>query len=136
VGAILKEKTVSLEKILIADDEIHIRRSLEFVLKKEGYEIVMAEFGEDALAKAREHKPQLCFLDLQMPPMNGDEVCQAIKQDPGLEGTYVIILTARGQETDKQKIMESGVDEYMTKPFSPSKVIAKVQEIADKMASS
>jgi len=116
-------------KILIADDEVHIRRSLEFVLKKEGYETVLAECGEEAVAKAREEKPDVCFLDLQMPPMNGDEACATLRQDPEMAGTYIIILTARGQETDKQKIFDSGVDEYMTKPFSPSKVIQRVREI-------
>ena len=120
---------MSTRRILIADDEVHIRRSLEFVLKKEGYEIFLAENGQAALEKTRELRPDLCFLDLQMPPMNGDEVCAAIKQDPELSGTHVIILTARGQETDKQRIMEAGVDEYMTKPFSPSKVVTRVREV-------
>jgi DNA-binding response OmpR family regulator len=120
---------MSSTKILIADDEVHIRRSLEFVLKKEGYETVMAENGEDALAKARQEKPTICFLDLQMPPMNGDEVCAAIKQGPEMSHTHVIILTARGQETDKQRVLASGVNEYMTKPFSPSKVVQRVREI-------
>lgn len=115
--------------ILIADDEVYIRRSLEFVLKKEGYVTHLAENGEAALAKAKELKPDICFLDLQMPPMNGDEVCAAIKQTPDLAHTHVVILTARGQETDKQKIMASGVDNYMTKPFSPSKVIEYVKGV-------
>jgi len=120
---------MSTRKILIADDEVHIRRSLEFVLKKEGYETFLAENGQAALEMAREVRPDICFLDLQMPPMSGDEVCAAIKQDPELSGTHVIILTARGQETDKQRIMEAGVDEYMTKPFSPSKVVTRVREV-------
>lgn len=120
---------MSSKKILIADDEVHIRRSLEFVLKKEGYQTVMAENGEAALAKARQEKPALCFLDLQMPPMNGDEVCAAIKQDPETSHAHVIILTARGQATDQQRVLACGVDEYMTKPFSPSKVIQRVREV-------
>jgi len=123
---------MSSKKILIADDEVHIRRSLEFVLKKEGYETVLAENGEEAVAKARAEKPDVCFLDLQMPPMNGDEACAALRRDPEMAGTYIIILTARGQETDKQKVLDSGVDEYMTKPFSPSKVIQRVREIFEK----
>jgi DNA-binding response OmpR family regulator len=120
--------------ILIADDEVHIRRSLEFVLKREGYQTVLAENGEAALAKAKEIRPDICFLDLQMPPMNGDEVCAAIRKDPTLAQTHVVILTARGQETDKQKIQESGVNEYMTKPFSPSKVVAHVKAVFEARA--
>ena len=125
------EKDKKDHVILIADDEVHIRRSLEFVLKKEGYTTVLAENGEMALAKVREVKPDICFLDLQMPPMNGDEVCAAIKDDPELASAFVIILTARGQETDKQKIQKAGVDDYMTKPFSPSKVIEHVRQILE-----
>lgn len=120
---------MSSKVILVADDEVHIRRCLEFVFKKEGYQTVLAENGERALAKAREVKPDICFLDLQMPPMNGDEVCAAIRSDPELSGVYLIIITGRVQDTDQRKILESGVDEHLTKPFSPSKVVARVKEI-------
>jgi len=86
--------------ILVADDEPYVQRSLEFVLKREGFEVVTAINGEDALRKIREFKPKVVFLDLMMPKMNGFETCREIKSDPSLKGTYVIILTAKGQEAD------------------------------------
>ncbi|MBI2193233.1 MAG: response regulator [Planctomycetes bacterium] len=115
--------------ILIADDEVHIRRCLEFVFKREGFETVLAENGEMALSMARQAKPDICFLDLQMPPMNGDEVCLKLREDPELARMHIVIITGRSQETDRQKILGAGVNEYLTKPFSPTKVVTRVREI-------
>jgi len=117
------------KKILIVDDEPHVIRSLTFVLSKEGYEVSSAENGEDALAKIRQLKPNLVFLDVMMPKKNGYEVCQEIKKDSSMRDIHVIMLTAKGQEADREQGMEAGADEFMTKPFSPIGVLDKVREL-------
>jgi len=85
------------KKVLIVDDEPHLVRSLSFILSKEGYEVVSAVNGEEALQKIRESKPDLMFLDVMMPKKNGYEVCQEIRSSPELKDIYIIMLTARGQ---------------------------------------
>ncbi|NQU16293.1 MAG: response regulator [Desulfobacteraceae bacterium] len=120
---------MSEKKILVVDDEPHILRSLTFVLKKEGYDVSSATNGEEALAKIRESKPSLMFLDVMMPKKNGYEVCQEVKGDPGLSDIYIIMLTAKGQEADREKGLGLGADEFITKPFSPMKVVERVREI-------
>jgi DNA-binding response OmpR family regulator len=120
---------MSEKKILVVDDEPHILRSLTFVLKKEGYDVSSATNGEEALAKIRESKPSLMFLDVMMPKKNGYEVCQEVKGDPSLSGICIIMLTAKGQEADREKGLSLGADEFITKPFSPMKVVERVREI-------
>ena len=120
---------MSEKKILVVDDEPHILRSLTFVLKKEGYDVSSATNGEEALAKIRESKPSLMFLDVMMPKKNGYEVCQEVKGDPSLSGICIIMLTAKGQEADREKGLSLGSDEFVTKPFSPMKVVERVREI-------
>lgn len=115
--------------ILVADDEPFIVRLLSFALKKEGYDVAEARDGEEALRLAQAKRPRLAFVDVMMPKKNGYELCQEIKADPRLRDTYVIMLTAKGQETDRDRGLEAGADEYMTKPFSPSQVIQRVTEI-------
>lgn len=115
--------------ILIADDEPYIQRSLEFVLKKEGYEVVTASDGEDALRKARQYRPRIIFLDLMMPLINGFEACRTIKSDPALKSSYVVILTAKGQEADRDRGLREGADNYITKPFSPREITELVRNI-------
>ncbi len=117
------------EKILVVDDEPFILRSLTFVLRTQGHEVFEAKNGEEAIALVHEEKPDLVFLDVMMPLMNGYQVCEQIKRDPELKGVYVIMLTAKGQESDRVKGLAVGADEYMTKPFSPSKIIQRVKEI-------
>lgn len=116
-------------RVLIADDEPHLVRSLSFVLGKEGYEVLTASDGEEAIAKVRESRPDLVFLDVMMPKRNGYEVCADIKSSPELKETRVIILTAKGQETDRSQGMQAGADDFLTKPFSPMAVLARVKEI-------
>ncbi len=111
------------------DDEPFIQRSLSFVFKKEGYEVDNAANGEEALEKARLHKPKIIFLDLMMPKLNGFATCQRIKSDDELKSCYVIILTAKGQESDKERGFEAGADDFLTKPFSPREVIEKVKGV-------
>jgi len=119
--------------ILVADDEPYVQRSLEFVLKREGFEVVTAVNGEDALRKIREFRPKIVFLDLMMPKMNGFEACKEIKSDPSLRDTYVIILTAKGQEADRDMGLRAGADNYITKPFSPKEIVQMVRSIFERL---
>lgn len=115
--------------ILIVDDEAYIQRSLSFVFKKEGYEVDIASDGEEGLRKAIEFKPRLIFLDVMMPKLNGFNACKKIKSDEALKDTYVIMLTGKGQELDREKGLREGADEFITKPFSPKEIVAKVKGI-------
>ena len=117
-------------KILVADDEPYLVRSLSFVMKKEGYEVETASDGEDALSKYEEFMPDVVFLDLMMPKKDGYEVCHALRNDPKYRGgsPYIIILTCKGQDLDRYKGFLEGADEYITKPFSPAEVAARVRE--------
>ncbi|MCD6358383.1 MAG: response regulator [Dehalococcoidia bacterium] len=117
------------KKILVVDDEPHVIRLLTFVLNKEGYDVSTAVNGEEAMAKICESKPDLMFLDVMMPRKNGHEVCREVKGDPDLSDIHIIMLTAKGQETDKEEALDSGANEFITKPFSPRKVVARVREI-------
>ena len=117
------------KKILIVDDEPFIIRSLEFVLRKEGYDIATASNGEEAMSAIRESKPRLLFLDVMMPKKNGYEVCEEVKGDPGLRDIHIVMLSAKGQQADKEKGLSVGADEFITKPFSPSQIVSRVKEI-------
>jgi len=124
---------MSNEKILVVDDEPFILRTLTFVLRKEGYDIATAVNGEEAVAQIRALEPSLVFVDAMMPKKDGYQVTQEVRDDPTLTcQPYIIMLTARGQEADREKAERVGVDEFMTKPFSPSKVVARVQHILEK----
>jgi two-component system, OmpR family, alkaline phosphatase synthesis response regulator PhoP len=120
------------KKILIVDDEPHIRLLLEQTLEDledEGVELLTAENGEEALEAIETERPDLVFLDVMMPKMNGFDVCNAVKNELRLDGIYIIMLTAKGQEFDKQKGQQVGVDLYMTKPFDPDEVVEKSLEV-------
>jgi len=121
------KKNSNGKRILVVDDEPNVIRSLNFVLSREGYEVSSAGNGEDGLAKIRQLKPNLVFLDVMMPKKNGYEVCQEVKKDSSLRDVHVIMLTAKGQEADREQGMEAGADEFMTKPFSPIEVLDKVK---------
>ena len=121
--------TTGEKKILVVDDEPNVIKSLTFVLSKEGYDVSSAVDGEEAIAKIRQSKPNLVFLDVMMPKKNGYEVCQDVKSDSRLSDIHIIMLTAKGQEADKEKGWNAGADEFMTKPFSPIMVIDKVKEL-------
>jgi DNA-binding response OmpR family regulator len=119
----------AIHKILIADDEPNIVISLEYLLKREGYQVVVARDGQEALeAIVREH-PDLVLLDVMMPHKTGFEVCQAVRASPGVEQTPILMLTARGRETDVAKGMALGANAYMTKPFSTRELVQKVAEM-------
>ena len=117
---------------MIVDDEAHIRMLIEQTLEDledEGVELLFADNGESALAIIQEEKPNLVFLDVMMPKMNGMEVCQKVKKELGIDGVYIILLTAKGQEVDRQKGLEMGADRYMTKPFDPDEMLSVAEEI-------
>lgn len=118
-----------VKKILICDDEPHILESVAYVARKEGYAVLTAENGEEALRLARAERPGLVLLDLNMPIKSGYQVCEEIKGDPETRGMYVIMLTAKGQDSDRAKGVAAGADEYITKPFSPRKLRQRLTEI-------
>ncbi len=120
------------KKILIVDDEPHIRLLLEQTLEDfedADVEILSAANGEDALEEIKKESPELVFLDVMMPKMNGFDVCNAVKNELRMKGVYIVMLTAKGQEFDRQKGTEAGADLYMTKPFNPDEIIAKASEV-------
>jgi DNA-binding response OmpR family regulator len=120
------------KKILIADDNENIREALTYLLEDEGYTLSLAKDGAEALKKVREVSPDILFLDIMMPEINGYDVCRTIKSDPDLKKTYVIMLTAKGQVDEQERGKEIGADEYVVKPFSPMEILAKVNNILDK----
>jgi two-component system alkaline phosphatase synthesis response regulator PhoP len=120
------------QKILIVDDEPHIRMLIEQTLEElEDEEVVFftAENGEEALEIISRERPQLVFLDVMMPKMNGMEVCRRVKKELSIDGVYIILLTAKGQEIDRLKGQEVGADVYMTKPFDPEMLLNKAREV-------
>ncbi len=120
---------MSQKKILIADDNENIRDALTYLLEDEGYELLLAKDGAETLRIVRERRPDILFLDIMMPEMNGYDVCRAIKGDPDLKGTYVIMLTAKGQIAEQERGREVGADEYIVKPFSPMDILTKVKTL-------
>lgn len=117
------------KKVLIADDEQNIVISLDFLLRREGFEVLVAADGEEALAKARSERPDLVLLDVMMPKMNGFDVCQALRADPDLASMRVLMLTAKGRDTEVTKGLGLGADAYMTKPFSTKELVAQVRAL-------
>lgn len=120
------------KKILIVDDAPYIRLLLEECLEEftdAGAVLMFAEDGATALELILREKPALVFLDVMLPRMNGFEVCHTIKNELGMSGVHVIILTAKGQEFDKVKGGESGADRYITKPFKPHEIVEETARI-------
>lgn len=119
-------------KVLIVDDEMHIRALIEQTLEEledEGVDILTASNGQEGLRLIKAEHPQLVFLDVMMPRMNGFEVCHAVKNKMKRADIYIVMLTAKGQEFDRQKGEEVGADIYMTKPFNPDALLDKAREI-------
>ncbi|HEV8436940.1 MAG TPA: response regulator [Methylomirabilota bacterium] len=114
-------------RILIVEDEPHIVLSLEVLLRRAGYETVTAADGEEGLARVRELRPDVVLLDIMMPRRNGYEVCRAIKTDPALSSTPVIMLSAKGQEVEIVKGLELGASGYIAKPFGNAEVLEAVR---------
>lgn len=117
---------------MIVDDEAHIRMLLEQTLEEledEGVHFFSAQNGEEALEIIRAENPELVFLDVMMPKMNGMEVCRKVKKELMLDKVFIVLLTAKGQELDRQKGQEVGADLYMTKPFDPEMILNKAKEV-------
>ena len=117
------------KKVLIADDEANIVISLEFLMKREGHAVSIARDGPAALAAIRRERPDLVLLDVMMPGMSGFEVCQAVRADEALAGVKILMLSAKGRDTDIAKGQALGADAYMTKPFSTRELAEKVREM-------
>ncbi len=116
-------------KILIVDDEPNIVLSLEFLMQSKGYSVAVARNGEQALRLASEFRPQLVLLDVMMPLVNGFEVCRRLRADPQQRGLKILILTARGRESEVKRGLNEGADAYVTKPFATQELIAAVEEL-------
>jgi DNA-binding response OmpR family regulator len=116
-------------KILIADDEPNILISLEYLLKREGYAVHVARDGQEALDVMRRERPRLVLLDVMMPRKSGIEVCQEMRGDETIKDTLVLMLTAKGRDTDVAKGLGVGADAYMTKPFATKDLVAKVRDM-------
>ena len=117
------------KKILIVDDEPNIVISLEFLMKKEGFEVAVACDGDEALAKVASFNPDLMLLDVMMPRKSGFEVCESVRSNPNHGGLLIIMLTAKGRDTEVAKGMAIGADAYVTKPFSTKELLAKVKDM-------
>lgn len=120
------------QKILIVDDEAHLRMLIQQTLEEledEGVELLTAADGEAALEAIKAETPQLVFLDVMMPKLSGFDVCSRVKHTLGLTDVYIVLLTAKGQEFDKQKGQEAGADLYMTKPFDPDALLEKARAV-------
>jgi two-component system alkaline phosphatase synthesis response regulator PhoP len=117
---------MSRGRILVVDDEIYIVHILDFSLGMEGYEVITALDGEEALEKAFESTPDLIVLDIMMPKMDGYETCKALKADSRTKDIPIILLSAKGRNVDMQTGYDVGADEYITKPFSPRKLVDRI----------
>jgi len=115
--------------VLIADDEPNILLSLEFLMQREGHRVVIARDGVEALQAVQRERPALVLLDVMMPGKSGFEVCQAIRADEGFNGTKIVLLTAKGRDTDVAKGLALGADAYITKPFSTKELAQRVREL-------
>lgn len=116
-------------QILVVEDEEDILELIEFNLKKEGYQVATATSGEKAIELARRNPPQLILLDIMLPGMDGLEVCKLLKHDPATMHVPIVMLTAKGEESDIITGLEIGADDYMTKPFSPRVLVARVRNL-------
>jgi DNA-binding response OmpR family regulator len=123
-----------MPRILIVDDEPYITRALSFVFEKEeyGFEVEVASDGEEALRCIEKRKPDILFLDIMLPKLDGYEVTRKLKENPKTKDIYIILLTARGGNEDQKKGLRLGADAYITKPFSPSALVKKAQEVLRK----
>jgi two-component system alkaline phosphatase synthesis response regulator PhoP len=117
------------KKVLIADDEPDILEIVQYNLTKEGYQVVAAKDGDEALTRARNEHPDLIILDIMMPKKNGVEVCQILRMQPAFKDTMIIFLTALNDEGSQVKGLETGADDYVTKPISPKVLVSRVNAL-------
>jgi DNA-binding response OmpR family regulator len=117
------------KKILIVDDEPNIVISLDFLMKREGFEVAVAADGEEALAQVAAFQPDLVLLDVMMPKKSGFEVCEALRADPAHAGLKIVMVTAKGRDTEVAKGLAIGADAYVTKPFATKELVARVKNL-------
>jgi DNA-binding response OmpR family regulator len=120
---------MSARRVLVAEDEESILASLEFVVRAAGHDVRLARDGEQAIAALAEYRPDLVLLDLMLPKASGLEVCRAVRADPALSATKVLMLTARGGSNDVSRGLSAGADAYMVKPFSTRELGERVREM-------
>ena len=120
---------MSKGKILVVDDEVNITQILEFSIGAEGYEVIAAQNGEEAIDKARREQPDLIILDIMMPIIDGYEACRILKANPLTKHIPVILLTAKGRDIDRRLGYEVGATDYIVKPFSPNKLIDRIHQL-------
>lgn len=118
-----------VKKILIADDEPDILEIIQFNLQQEGYEVYTAKNGDEAIEAAKKYQPALIILDVMMPGKNGIEVCKILRMLPSFQSTLIIFLSALGDETSEVRGLETGADDYLTKPISPKILVSKVNAL-------
>jgi two-component system alkaline phosphatase synthesis response regulator PhoP len=117
------------QTILVVDDEQDLLDLIEYNLRKEGFDVIKAEDGEDGISQAREHKPDLVLLDIMMPKMDGLEVCDVMREDEQLKHIPIIFLTARGDEKTEVEGLNKGGDDYITKPISTTKLVSRIKAV-------
>jgi DNA-binding response OmpR family regulator len=123
------DNSMGPKKILIADDEPNIQISLEFLMKREGYAVVLARDGQEALDAVLRERPDLVLLDVMMPLKSGFDVCHEVRANETVKDTPIVMLTAKGRDTDVAKGLALGASAYMTKPFSTRELVQKVQSL-------
>lgn len=119
------------KEILIVDDEPSIVVPIQFLMEQQGYSVLIAENGHDALDMIYQYKPDLVLLDIMLPGIDGYEVCEIVRLNPNLRSVKVIFLTAKGREVEIAKGLALGADAYITKPFSNAELVAKVKTVLD-----
>jgi two-component system alkaline phosphatase synthesis response regulator PhoP len=129
------EPNMAKGKILVVDDEIYIVHILDFSLGMEGYEVLTASDGEQALETAQREQPDLIVLDIMMPKLDGYETCKLLKADDRTRQIPVILLSAKGRHTDQKIGYEVGADDYITKPFSPRKLVERINTLLGQFGS-
>jgi DNA-binding response OmpR family regulator len=123
---------VERKRILVADDEIYIVHILEFTLTMEGYEVLTAADGEEALRMVEADRPDLVVLDIMMPKMDGFEVLRRMRANEASRQTPVVLLSAKGRPIDRETGLDTGADDYIVKPFSPRRLLEKIQDLLDR----
>ena len=121
------------KEILIVDDEPNVVMPIQFLMEQQGYKVMIAERGEDALDLIYQYKPDLVLLDIMLPGIDGYEVCEIIRLNPKYRNVKIIFLTAKGREVEIAKGLALGADAYITKPFSNAELVAKVKELLGKI---
>jgi len=126
---------VDRKRILVVDDEIYIVHILEFSLTMEGYTVLTASDGEEALKMIEQERPDLVVLDIMMPKLDGYEVCRRLRQDEQFGNLPVILLSAKGRPVDRDAGLQAGADDYIAKPFSPRRLLEKIRELLERSES-